>query len=378
MPMETAGPVGGHTKTRIVDKDGGSGVYTSIQSAIDSLGTDGGVVYVEGKDGEGQEYTIASPITVPSNVALIGRGNVVIKIDASSDICAIRNSDYSNGNERITVLGFHIKSRNTGQLNYELVDFRKVKHCLLQDLTIDGIQRNRAGISLGTALSEGNRITNCTVSRCGHGIVLVPAGAGDGPERNSITGCTIYDCHVGIYMWRGHRNVVRGNVCRDTVPTGSDTTGHDGILAEEGADNVFQGNVCYHNCEHGIYISGTATGGSGGNTITGNDCYDNAGCGIHLCGQLNCDVHVNAIVGNICCNNDVDGIALDSYAKKNSVTGNICAYNSSYGIRELGTGSEENIILGNICVNNALECDIKPRSGSNTIVEHNKGRPPPP
>jgi len=295
-----------------------------------------------------------------------------------SDICAIRNSDYSNGNERITVLGFHIKSRNTGQLNYELVDFRKVKHCLLQDLTIDGIQRNRAGISLGTALSEGNRITNCTVSRCGHGIVLVPAGAGDGPERNSITGCTIYDCHVGIYMWRGHRNVVRGNVCRDTVPTGSDTTGHDGILAEEGADNVFQGNVCYHNCEHGIYISGTATGGSGGNTITGNDCYDNAGCGIHLCGQLNCDVHVNAIVGNICCNNDVDGIALDSYAKKNSVTGNICAYNSSYGIRELGTGSEENIILGNICVNNALECDIKPRSGSNTIVEHNKGRPPPP
>jgi len=355
----------GHTKTRIVDPAGGTGIDTDIQTAINNLGGNGGVVYVE----QGT-YTITSAITVPSNVSLIGRGNVVIQIDSSSDIPALRNSDYTNGNQRIAVIGFHIKSRNTGQTNYELLDFRKVTNCLFQDLTIDGIQRNRAGISLGKE-SEGNRITNCTVLRCGYGISLVPAGASSGPMKNTIQGNRVYDCHVGIYMWKSRCNVLKGNVCHDTTPTNSTITGHDGILAERSTNNVLEGNVCYSNCEHGIYISGTADGASWGNTLTGNVCYDNARCGIHLCGQASGYAHKNSVVGNICCSNQ-DGIALDNYAKRNTVTGNICTDNSRYGIWELGTGPERNIILGNICVNNTSGQIRQDTSGTNTIVEHNQ------
>ncbi len=134
---------------------------------------------------------------------------------------------------------------------------------------------------------------------------------------------------------------------------------------------MVQGNVCYRNCEHGIYIAGTATGQSWGNTLTGNVCYDNARCGIHLCGQVNCNVHKNSVVGNNCCHNH-DGIALDNYARRNTLTGNICTENSRYGIWELGIGPERNIILGNICVSNSSGQIRQDTPDTHTIVEHNQ------
>ena len=354
-----------HTKTRIVDPAGGTGIDTDIQAAIDNLGGNGGVVYVE----QGT-YTITSPISIPSYVSLIGRGNVTIQIDSNSNVSALKNSNPTDGNDRIAVLGFHIKSRNTGQQDYALLDFAKVRHSLFEDLMIDGQQLKRAGISLGKE-SQGNRVMNCTVTYCDTGIALMPAGAALGPSKNFIEACRVCQCHVGIYLWRSHHNVVRGNVCQNIVATGSNIVGHDGILAEESCHNVFQGNVCEYACEHGIYVSGTTSGESWDNALTGNVCYYNSRCGIHLCGNSKHGVQKNAAVGNTCCSNQ-DGIVLDNYAKRNTLTGNACTNNSRYGIWEVLTGTQKNIILGNICTNNTSKGIKKGNAKSGTLINHNQ------
>jgi len=356
----------GHTRTKIADPSGNSGTYTTIQSAVDALPNDGGVVYVERG-----EYTITSPISIPDNVSIIGRGNAKVKIDDNSNICAIKNSDYTNGNKGITILGLHITAREGGQQNYHVIDLRRVDNVVLRDLSINGdpgetptIATGKAGIGLGID-SEGNTISNCTIENCGFGIFLYITGTG--PSKNTVEGCFIHNIHTGIYLSHSNYNVVRGNRCHDMQGT---VNGHDGILCEDSALNIFQGNECNDGEEHGIYIS-TSTGQSWGNTVIGNVCRSNNNIGIHLNGAVNVNVHKNTLVGNTCTDNQ-DGIVLDEYARYNTVTGNICSDNGRDGVWDKGAEAEGNIILGNICLNNS-RYQIHKRYGSDAIIEHNRG-----
>ncbi|MFA6472978.1 MAG: hypothetical protein WCU00_13165 [Candidatus Latescibacterota bacterium] len=98
------------TKTLIVDGvGGGGGNYATIKEAVDYFITNsiGGVVIVEQGsydfDGTGYKTTVS----IPDNVTLIGKGDVILNITAN--IPVFRNSNYSSGtNERIEMSGFII------------------------------------------------------------------------------------------------------------------------------------------------------------------------------------------------------------------------------------------------------------------------------
>lgn len=90
----------GKASTVIVAADG-SGDYTDIQGAIDSLPDNGGAVYIR----EGT-YTVSSTITVPSDTALIGTGSStrihladgantgIIQTNGKSNIITANSSRY--------------------------------------------------------------------------------------------------------------------------------------------------------------------------------------------------------------------------------------------------------------------------------------------
>ena len=102
------------TKTKIVDCDGG-GDFSTIREATDYFINNniGGVIYVEsgvyeidGTNINGDKRTVI----VPSNTTIIGRGNVEVRVTQpgteEEPIQAFTNSDWQDGNERITISGF--------------------------------------------------------------------------------------------------------------------------------------------------------------------------------------------------------------------------------------------------------------------------------
>jgi hypothetical protein len=135
------------TKTKIVDIDGG-GNFTTIREATDFFINQniGGTIIVEAG-----EYEINGTIDngvdkrtvlIPSNVTLIGRGNVVVKVTRpgtqQSQIYAFINSD-SNGNENIIISGFKIvvACGNNGPYNNHLIFMQNVSNSRFEKLTID-------------------------------------------------------------------------------------------------------------------------------------------------------------------------------------------------------------------------------------------------
>lgn len=352
----------GHTKTKIVDKDGDSGVYTTIQAALDAVNDNGGVVYVE----KG-EYTITAPLTIGSNVSLIGRGNVLIKIDAGSDISALKNKTQTDpGNSRIYVAGIKIESRSSG-VSKHLIDFQLVSDSVLEDIHIEGktTVSEKAGIYIKGG--GGNRVSRCTVVNCGIAINLY-----DATKRNVVEECRVYYVYSGIVVRKNSDlNIIRNNHCSYTYTGGGDP---DGILVQGCNYLAIQGNVCEACAKHGIFIQAdTNYGGSKGLAIVGNVCQGNANDGISLDGLASYVMEKNTIVGNCCSSNTGNGINIQDYCRGTAVAGNTCPSNGSgtqgNGIRESGTNTGYTTIVGNTCVGNAgPEIDS---TGTNSIKQHN-------
>jgi len=76
-----------------------------------ALQNSGGVIIVEAGT-----YNIGSSdtINVYDNTTIIGRGNAVIEVAA--DVSAFKNANLTNGNERITISGFHSFHNRTNHL----------------------------------------------------------------------------------------------------------------------------------------------------------------------------------------------------------------------------------------------------------------------
>ena len=96
------------TKTEIVDGSTGA----DINAGIGELSPNGGVVIVE----QGT-YVIdeeSDTISIPSNVTLIGRGNVVIEV--TENVPAFENSGGADGNEAHHDIGFQHRGSMYGQV----------------------------------------------------------------------------------------------------------------------------------------------------------------------------------------------------------------------------------------------------------------------
>lgn len=132
--------MGAFSKTLIVDLDHvevEGQYYQTIENAAKYFRdhTIGGTIIVESG-----EYTIASlsdTVFIPSNVTLIGSGNVVVNV--TSNQTAFTNSDHINGNNNITLTGFKIvvtDDVDTNEYEGQVIDLRNVTNCILEKLYI--------------------------------------------------------------------------------------------------------------------------------------------------------------------------------------------------------------------------------------------------
>lgn len=368
--METQ--IGRRTRIRIVDRDGG-GDFTDIQSALRAVSNPGGVVYVE----KGS-YAITSPLTIGSNVSLIGRGGVQITNNSTDpDQPTIKNSDQTNGNSRIHIAGLTLVSKSGG-VSSHLIDLRKVDDSVVEDVKIDGTGRipGKSGIYIWQG--HHNRVSRCIVTNTGMGVWI-----NDGCYCDIVENCNIYEVHVGVYLRKScYEEILRANHCHDTQEDGTEI-GRDGILIESCRNILLEGNICDYNAEHGIYLSvdPALEANSSRITVVGNICHNNKRIGIHVNGTSSYPILACTIAGNVCIgtNNQekhgTHGIALDYYCRGNTVTANSCCNNPNNGVfeRTNAAGNDYNAVVANVCAGNSDrdEDQIDIHLGGNSFEEHN-------
>lgn len=285
--------------TVIVASDG-SGDFTDIQEAIDSLtNPPGGVVYI--KEGE---YNPTTSIVIDGldHIAVRGSGrstlietggatdfslfdfknapgflvenirfngpNIAITFN-NCDISAIKNnwffnSDgtivYENGSDEGQILGNHFQAGNGIAISFDNSDDTIIANNTIIASRKEAIKINNSDniiISTNRIRGWGDNITN----------------------------------FIGLSIVSSNRCVVNNNVIGKGF-------GH-GLVLDRSTFMTINGNVITDNVTSGdgIRIESSASTESGHNTITGNVITNNAGYGIREVGD---DTNDNIILGNIC------------------------------------------------------------------------------
>lgn len=243
--------------TAVVSLDG-SGDFDDIQEAIDSLPTEGGVVYI--KEGN---YVITEEIQInKDNVTISGTGRGT-KISTSSNVTL-----FTTGNEAYTVSNDYI---------------------IIEKLFLKGITAppNQHGIWVQSG-SERITIRDCFIETMG-AIGIVAAGGNNCMFINNY----IYNCgSYGITYQNGDYGIIQGNICDDCFC---------GIVLNNTVYNSVLGNICNDNDDNGIELNGTVVR----NAVIGNLCTGNADHGIK--GVLSSTDH-NVASGNVCAGNTIGQI----------------------------------------------------------------------
>lgn len=129
---------------------------TTIQGAVDSLPSTGGVVYLAPETSAGY-YEIDSVITLPNNVTIEGlaKDAVVLRPADSHDDHIFINSDTVGTNTSITVRNLTIEGNGANQSAGSGIYFRGVENCTLENLVVNDVYG--FGIFLGGA--DGTALT---------------------------------------------------------------------------------------------------------------------------------------------------------------------------------------------------------------------------
>ena len=238
--------------TAVVATDG-TGDFTDIQTAIDSLPSGGGVVYI--KEGT---YTLTTGLTVTTdNVAIVGAGKSTIinttsnipLISVTGDDFRIENVFFQGNDTGFTQVGIKLSSVASGL----------IEGCWVEDMGAQGIH-----ISV---------LTDCIII-------------------NNIVSSNSWE---GINIVNADRVIVKDNICT--------SNGRDGISV--GGDNcIVVGNICRANTENGIELPGINLK----NIINGNQLIDNGDFGIKITNASSDDT---ILVGNIIRGN-TDGAISDN------------------------------------------------------------------
>jgi parallel beta-helix repeat protein len=340
------------TKTIIVDGDGG-GDETNIAAAITALGGNGGVIYVEYFYNNGNYYPITNPISVPSNVTLIGKGNVILNVTSNESVFV--NSQQLTGNERISISGFKIKIAYVeDDYTHPVVHFKQVTNCILEQLSIlndtGSIDPSADAILLEGSGSEddtciGNKISQCNINNFESGTGIHLKG---GCRYNIVDANSIDQTSLNIHIEQAPKNIISDNIL--TNPSENESKG----LHIDGSDHCnASGNIVSMHHGKGISLEKSQYC-----TLDGNSCSDNRYEGILLLGINDTPSSYNTISGNSCYQNGVnqsyDGIFLNAYAQYNSVIGNSCCLNSRNGIKEENSNNGYNVFNGNVCHDNGI------------------------
>ncbi len=281
MAMGAGGFASRVVATAVVATDG-TGDFTDIQTAIDSLPAGGGVVYI--KEGT---YTISAKLTITSdNVSLFGAGKST-KIQCSS---AVRMLECTNANN-LTIKDIWFDGdggASTGQFGIYLInsDDGIIQNCILDDMVAEGIYIDNT--------SNDNIIVDCTILNNGrhgiqafggrvyihhcfvkgstnHGIVLA-----SGSSDSKVIGCNVLsNVNDGINI-SSNDCLIQANRC-DGNDTGASAS-YSGIKLN-GADRcLINNNHCYANGDYGIDLT---SAGASSNIVMGNLCL------LNTTGQIN-------------------------------------------------------------------------------------------
>jgi len=362
--------MGEFTKTVIVDSEPGSSTpYHSIQDGIDALGGSGGTVIVEkGIYSIGQNQDIY----IPSNVTLIGRGDVVLEI-THKDTSAFRAENHAtpNGsNSRIVISGFKIVVKVDDFENHPIF-LRNVSNCIIEKVYV-------------TSRYDANTVYKINAVSSGTtAILLITYGANGVCEDNIIRHCAVVDFgktvpgHPGVHIEDEHyygygigitsvtdsamkckRNRVINNYLRNTL-------GYSLVGAE---DSIVSGNIAAYTqwlWNNGTQVydpwSGFSLRYCDNSSVVGNQAHLNTGHGIYLSESSRC-----SLCGNICANNMSDGMKLnteDVESQYNTYSGNVCFDNGEEGGRggngilivSQGELTSYNTVYGNVCRDNLAE-----------------------
>ncbi len=289
---------------------------TTINSALSSLGSNGGSVYLQ----EGT-YIIDGSISIPNNVTLIGAG--------SGTIIKLKNSINANINAIVatdTTTGTGVKVSNLR------IDGNKSNN---SSGTQTGIYFNNMGGGNGASARQGTKLTDLWISNLrSFGIEL--ENSNNGIVANNHTN----NSSMGMYFKNDLYMTVTGNISQGNTTRG--------IYASPINQSTITGNTIESNSNYGILIDGT----SSGNTISGNMINNNAFGGLSLATATD-----NAISGNRLRNNGGsttnEAIILGSTSTSNSITGNTIT-DSSATTNNYAIDVQDSASTGNQFSNNSL------------------------
>lgn len=218
----------------VVDQNGNGADYVSIQSAIDSLPTEGGRIFVKASN---MSYELVSTLQInKDNIELIGIGHCIIEgsfstalIDVSGNYCALRNLHFLNNGTNSTL---SINGNST-----------LIENCQFSSST--------GGKSHVDINSDNNLIKNNTIGATNTGVKAIQIVG----VNNLITGNNI-DTEIGIniastsykyQIMNNHVEITQGqssnHKCLVFTATSSDMEG------------IISGNNFYQTGTNGITIN---------------------------------------------------------------------------------------------------------------------------
>lgn len=334
----------------------GTNDQVEIQSALDSLGSKGGAVYLlEGT------YNINNNIIFrgagDSNQALIGTGkNTILKLDnSSSAIWLIDALGFSSPNQlrgllisQLRIDGSDIVSGNSG------IHFNSVLDSVIDKVWID--DWGSAGISLND--SHNITISNCVLNSNLDGIFAANSSSHNRIVNNQITNSEWIGINIsgagGHYIVAGNHvsgsathgisiesassyNIVRANQVKDS--------GQQGIYNNNGSYNIISGNHILNNNRNGIFMDLNASY----NVISANTVHGNAYNGISLYGNVGNNDLTSNIVSDNGSTAGYSGISVLISAGNNLIASNSISdtAGSGYGI-DIGNGANGNYLTANL------------------------------
>lgn len=260
--------------TAVVATDG-TGDFTDIQAAIDSLPAGGGVVYI--KEGT---YTITTTLTITSdNIALIGAGKAS-KIQAGSNLIILEIgtqvdvTEVAQSGTFISQLYFFGDDKGSSTVGIKArIENSRISDCWVTDCN-NGIEVRKGA---------DNTISNCTIiDNNNHGIMASAAAS-----RLRVIGCEVSsNAAKGMSISGVTNSVFSNNTVRSNSDDGISFTtnvdesvisdnvvvlnGGDGIIITDNSDqNVISGNVSIGNTDDEINIAAATCDDT---IVTQNNC----------------------------------------------------------------------------------------------------------